>query len=332
MQDSPAKEKKMKYLCIQQLTSLFAGVIMLAGGTGVSRAADSSASTVPVTMTVTASVAADKRMPEIRRDDIVVRQGKSRLKVTEWVPARGSRAGLELFILIDDAADARFSLQYDDLRTFIKSQPASTLVGVGYMRNATVQIGQELTSNHELAAQALRMPLGYPGAYGSPYLSVVDLMKKWPVDQNRREVLMITSGVGRVGGRHLMNWRAGYRLDPDVDTASAVAQRTGTNIFGIYTPGSQLYRLSQWSLMNGQMNMSQLADRTGGATFYLGLHSPVSIQPYLAALQKTFDNQYLLSFSAKTGKKAGLQTINLSTEVAGVDLAAHDSVWVAGAE
>src|ERR1700733_8900904 len=109
-------------------------------------------------MTVTANIAANKRPPAISQDDVVVKQGKSRLEVTEWVPARGDRAGLELFILIDDAADSRIRLQYDDLRAFISAQPARTLVGVGYMRNSTVQIAQDLSANHELAAGALRLP------------------------------------------------------------------------------------------------------------------------------------------------------------------------------
>jgi hypothetical protein len=238
------------------------------------------------------------------------------------------RAGLELFILIDDVADARISLQYDDLRAFINAQPASTVVGVGYMRNGTVQIAQDLTADHGLAAQALRMPLGSVGAYRSPYLSVADLMRRWPVDQNRREVVMITDGIGRI--RHHFGWHRGYSTDPDADTAAAVAQRTGTNIFAIYAPASSLYRHNYWQGISGQTNLTRLADQTGGASFYLGLHSPVSIQPYLSQLQKILDNQYLLSFSLKSGKKPGLQTVNLSTDLAGVDLAAHDAVWVAG--
>jgi hypothetical protein len=39
----------------------------------------------------------------------------------------------------------------------------------------------------------------------------------------------------------------------------------------------------------------------------------------------------LLSFSAKPGKKAGLQYVSLNTEVAGVDFAAPDAVWVVAA-
>ena len=50
-------------------------------------------------------VADGKRMPEIKQEDVFVKKGKERLPVTEWVPAQGARAGLELFILIDDASD-----------------------------------------------------------------------------------------------------------------------------------------------------------------------------------------------------------------------------------
>jgi hypothetical protein len=51
-----------------------------------------------VTTTVRASVDDGKRMPSIGSSDVIVRQGKDRLRVTEWVPAQGSQAGLELFV------------------------------------------------------------------------------------------------------------------------------------------------------------------------------------------------------------------------------------------
>jgi hypothetical protein len=167
------KGEEMNLPMMKQLFSALAAAMMFASGASAGAADVATNATVPITMTVTANVADNRRMPEISQNDVIVRQGKSRLEVTEWVPARGERAGLELFILIDDAADSRIGLQYDDLRAFINAQPASTLVGVGYMRNATVQIAQDLTTNHDLAAQALRLPFGYPGVYGSPYLSAV---------------------------------------------------------------------------------------------------------------------------------------------------------------
>ena len=317
----------MKSKMTNKLLALAGGVIMLLSGSSPTMAASAPNTSGTVSMTVTASVDSKKRMPEITRDDIVVRQGKSRLEVADWVPARGDRAGLELFILIDENADARIASQYDELRSFINAQPASTLVGVGYMRNASVQIAQDLTTDHRLAAQSLRLPIGHSLPYSDSYLAVTDLMKRWPVDGNRREVIMFTDGNGRDGFHR--GWHRSYHTEPDADTAISVAQRTGTNIFTIYAPGSARAWRGTWSGLNGQFNMTRLSDSTGGASFYLGLHAPVSIQPYLTQVQTMLDNQYILSFYAKPGKKAGLQSINLSTEVAGVNLAAHDAVWVA---
>ena len=168
----------MKYLKKQMIYSLLvvAGAVL---GVSPSNAADVP-SRANVKMTVTASVADGKLMPDINPEDVVVQRGKQRLRVTGMVPAQGVHAGLDLFIVIDDASTSSLGAQLDDLRKFINAQPSTTAVGVGYMRNATVQVAQDLTTNHAKAANALRLPLGYPGAYGSPYLSAVDLMKRWP--------------------------------------------------------------------------------------------------------------------------------------------------------
>ncbi len=166
---------------------------------------------VPVTMTVTASVDSGKRMPEIRKEDVVVKKGKDQLQVIDWVAAREDRAGLELFILIDDASDSSLGSKIEELRTFINAQSATTAIGVGYARNASVQIVRNFTADHGLAAKSVRLPFGHVGAYGSPYLSVVDLMKRWPETANRREVLMVADGIARPRrGRSAL-------LNPDVD-------------------------------------------------------------------------------------------------------------------
>ena len=283
---------------------------------------------VPVRIAVTPNVASDKRMPQINPEDVVVKQGKQRLQVTEWIPAQGDRAGLDLFILIDDATSPRLGANLDELRTFINAQPPTTSVGVGYMRNASVQIVQNLTNDHAAAAKALRLPFGSAGAYGSPYLSVVDLMKRWPVNQNRREVVMVTDGIDRARGGP--RWR-GLSNNPDVDSAAAVAMRTGTIIHTIYAPGSGRLHRNYWEATNGQTGIAKLSDITGGESFFLGLQSPVSFKPYLDDLQRVLDNRYWLSFFAKPGTKAGLQYVTLSTEVAGVEFSAPDAVWVPGA-
>jgi hypothetical protein len=286
-------------------------------------------STVPVRIAVTANVASDKRTPQINPEDVVVKQGEQRLPVTEWIPAQGNRAGLDLFILIDDAGSPRLGSNLDDLRTFINAQPSTTSVGVGYMRNATVQFVQNFTTDHAAAAKALRLPLGSAGAYGSPYLSVIDLLKHWPETQNRREVIMVTDGIDRARGGP--RWR-GLNNNPDVDSAGQVAMRTGTVIHTIYTPGLGRLHRNYWEATNGQMAIAKLSDITGGESFLLGLQSPVSFKPYLDDLQKVLDNRYWLSFSAKPGSKPGLQYVTLSTDVAGVEFSAPDAVWVPAAK
>ncbi len=90
------------------------------------------APTTTTQMTVTVrTLGENKRMPEISHEDVIVKQGKDRLKVTNWTPARGDRAGLDLFILIDDASDTSLGSQLGDLSSFINAQASTTAVGVG---------------------------------------------------------------------------------------------------------------------------------------------------------------------------------------------------------
>lgn len=283
---------------------------------------------VPVRMTVTANVADGKRMPSINPEDITVKQGKDRLRIAEFVPAQGEHAGMDLFILIDDASDTRLGTQLNDLREFVKNQPPTTLVGIGYMRNTSVTVAQDFTRDHDAAAKAIRLPLGTPGAFGSPYLSAIDVMKRWPQNENRRQLIIITDGIDRA--RRDLRWHS-LGINADVDSASLVAQRTGTVVHAIYTPGVGRLHRNYWEATNGQIGIAKLADETGGESFYMGLQSAVSFKPYLDSLQKTFNNQYLLSFTALPGKKAGPQYIKVSTELAGVELATADSVWVPAA-
>ena len=216
--------------------------------------------------------------------------------------------------------------QFSSIAKFIEEQPASTAIGVGYMRNGTVQIAQNLTRSHDQAAQAIRLPLALSGAYGNPYLSAIELMKGWPENSNRREIVMITDGIDRFRGwpRH----RGLTYISPDVDAASAVAQRTGTIVHTIFTRGVGRRASNFWEITNGQNSMAKLSDETGGETFFLGTQNSVSFRPYLDSLQQDLDNRYLLEFNAMPGNKSGLQYVKLGTEVAGVELDSADCVWV----
>jgi hypothetical protein len=288
-------------------------------------AGSTTASAVPVRMTVTLSVLGDRRMPDVGLQDVMVKQGKERMRVTSWQRAGGEGAGLDLFILIDDASDSSLGSQLNSIRDFINTQPPTTSVGIGYMRNATVDIVQNFTTDRAQAAKALRLPTGSVGAFGSPYLSAVNLMNRWPKHANRRVLMLVTDGIDRA--RRTSRTRM-PSTNPDVNSAATVAQRTGTIIYGFYTPGVGHPHRNFWEASNGQNDMARLSELSGGESYFLGLQAPVSFKPYFEALQKNLDNQFLLEFDARSGKRAGLQPISLSTEVAGVELISADSVWV----
>lgn len=64
-----------------------------------------------------------------------------------------------------------------DIREFISAQPATTLIAIGYMANAGVNIAQNFASDHALAVKALRLPRGNLSTMDSPYLSLINLVK-----------------------------------------------------------------------------------------------------------------------------------------------------------
>jgi hypothetical protein len=274
-------------------------------------------------MVVTVEPHHGSEVPPVNREDVMVYEGKDRDAVTEWIPAQGDRAGLELFIMLDDGADSSLGQQLQDLRKFIDAQPASTKIGIAYMQNGTARIEQNLTSDHAQAAKALRLPMGIRGANGSPYFSLTDLIKRWPESPERREVLMASDGVDLFYG-------SGDLLDPYVDEAIQNAQRAGILVSAIYTPGVGHFGHSYWQTYWGQLYLAQLADKTGGEAYYIGFNGPpVSFAPYLEDLDHRLSHQYFLTFLAKPPKKAGWQPVKLRTEVPKVDLVSADRIYVA---
>ena len=287
--------------------------------------------------------------PVLRADNVQVRQGKNALKVEQLIPARDDSAALQLFVLIDDTCDSSIGNNLNDLRDFINAQPNSTVVGVAYMSNATIQIVQNFTGDHALAAKAIRLPRGATSAMDSPYLSLISLVKGWPEQKVRRQVLMISDGIDRLRGDTTgstgpmavppMSGRAPAlaprttmpTISSDADTASNASQRSGVIVHSIYSPGVGRLSRNAWEAQLGQGGVAKIADETGGEYFALGTQAPVSFKPYLDRLQRIFNNQYFLVFRAVPRKNAGLQRVSVSTEVPNADLASANNVWVPAA-
>jgi len=304
-------------------------------------------STVQVHMVITDQAFNDSsEVPVLRQNNVQVKVGKDVVRVEHLIPAQGDSAALQLFVLIDDTCETTaLGNNLNDLRDFINAQPASTLVGVGYMSNATIQVAQNFTADHALAAKALRLPRGTSSAMDSPYLSLVSLVKGWPQQKLRREVLMISDGIDRLRGDTTgdmgpsafpsrgLGGRATTvpTISSDADTASTLSQRYGVIVHSIYATGVGRLGRNSWEAQLGQGGIAKITDETGGEYFALGTENAVSFKPYLDRLQKIFDNQYFLVFQVTPRKKEGLQRVRISTEAANTDIAAANNVWVPSA-
>lgn len=284
----------------------------------------------------------DAELPPLQKEDVKVKQGKKFLPVTQLIPAHGDNAALQLMILIDDTLDTSVGNNLTDLKNFINNQPSSTVVGVGYMSNAGVNIVQSFTADHEAAVKTVRLPRGAQSTMDSPYLSLINLVKGWQQQKVRREVVMVSDGIDRLRGEQPQTSRLGPNFGPvyhsmptisvDATSASEISQRYNVIVFPIYAVGIGRAGRSSWDQQLGLSGVTKIADETGGECFSLGTSQLVSFQPHLERLEKMLSNQYYVVFNAGPKNKAGLQRVNVRTELSNSELLAPDNVWVPGAK
>ena len=292
----------------------------------------------------------DNELPRLMKDDVKVKQGKTMYTVTQLIPARDQAAGLQLMILIDETLNIQaVGNNLTDLKEFVKAQPPTAAIAIGYMANAGVNVVQPFTTDHEAAVNAIRLPRGSLSTMDSPYLSLISLVKGWPKQNIRREVLMITDGIDRLHGEtptaSQLGPRFGVRgtagptvyhsmptISVDADSASEISQRYNVIVSSIYSPGVGRAARSSWDLDLGLGGLSKIADETGGECYSLGTSNAVSFKPYLDRLQKNLNNQYYLVFLGEPKKKGTLQRIKIWTEQSNSEIAAPDNVWIPGAQ
>ncbi|HKV61903.1 MAG TPA: hypothetical protein VJO16_08325 [Candidatus Acidoferrum sp.] len=274
-----------------------------------------------VNLTVTAVGKKDTSPPLVTKDDVLFYLNKDRTQVADW--KHGEK--LYLAVLIDDSLDSNIASQWGDLKAFLAGQPTSTYVLVAYVRNGAAMVAQDFTNDHELAAKALRLPLGNPGAFGSPYLALLDLMKRWPASADRHSILLISSGIDY--------FRGGFDLrSPDLDSTISRAQKQNINVWTIYAPDGGHRGRGFFIANRGQMNLSQLSDETGAESFYLGTGAPVTIKPYLDELSAHLSNQYLLTFKTSGGPKGRFERAKATTELGYVEFMNAPQVFLPAAK
>lgn len=295
---------------------LFLGALLLITS-AVTNAQTTPSGSGSVTFTVTA-VGKKESAPPIAKDDVQLFQGKERKQIGDWKKDEN----LFLFILIDDSIDTTAAGQWEYLKEFIMGQPTTTHIAVGYIRNNSTVVAQDFTTSHELAAKALRIPIGVGGLGSSPYLGTIDMLKRWPNTGPRRSILLITSGIDYFRGA------AFGPFYPDLDPLIQRAERQNTNIWSIYYPSAGHRGRAFYLVNTAQNNLDKLSEETGAESYFLAFGTPVSIKPYLDETATHLSNQYLLTFAGAGGKKGKFQSVKVKTELPDVEFFAPAAVFL----
>src|SRR6266571_4426516 len=303
------KKKKLSRI------ALMLGTLALVVGVSATNAFAAGPGTV--TMTVTAVGKKDVNPPAVTKEDVQFFLNKERTQVANW--RRGEK--LYLAVLIDDSLDVTVANQWNELKEFFNAQPATTYISVAYARNGAAMLAQDFTNDHELAAKALRLPLGGGGAFSSPYLALLDLMKRWPSSADRRSILLISSGIDY--------FRGGFDLkSPDLDSTISRAQKQNINVWTIYAPDAGHRGRGFFVASRAQSYLSELSDETGAESYYLGTGAPVTLKPYFDELSTHLSNQYLLTFKASGGPKGRFERVRVATELPYVEFLAASQAFL----
>lgn len=306
----------MKHRNVVKGVGLVLGAVLLLATAMVSKAQTSPAASGSTTFTVTA-VGKKETAPPIAKDDVQLFQGKERKQIGNW--QKGDQ--LYMAILIDDSLDTVAGGQWDYLKEFINAQPPTTYMAVGYLRDNVTQVAQDFTQDHGLVTKAIRLPIGMGALGSSPYLSIMDMLKRWPNTGPRRSILLVSSGIDYFRGSFFGAWY------PDLDSVIQRAQKQNTNIWSIYFPSSGHRGHSFWLVNYAQNNMDKMAEETGAESFFL-IGAPVSIKPYLDEIATHLNNQYLLTFAGNGGKKGKFDRVRVKTELPDVEFLTPNQVFL----
>jgi hypothetical protein len=269
-----------------------------------------------------------KSTPPANASDLTVSVDNRKQPLSAWSPVLP--AGAEVALLIDDGLRASMGRELGNLRAFINGLPSGIEVLAGYMENGRVVVGQPFTADHALAASALRIPEGVPGASASPYFCLSDFVKHWPsaetVDPNAaptiergrasatqrkaRFVLMISNGVDPYNGSTSL----ANQDSPYVATAVADAQRAGVAVYTIYYTDAGIRGPD--ASVSGQSYLAQLSQATGGANYFEGTGNPVSMAPFLTAFQHALAATYIAGFEAPPGKDPARDMVRIKLTTA----------------
>jgi hypothetical protein len=248
----------------------------------------------------------------LKQDGLTIMDGT----ITDVIPLKGR--DLELFILIDDAANYDFSSKLQELRHFVNEQPNPVAIGVAYIHDGALQVIENPTTDHRRVAAALRPPSGSKAA--NPYCAVSDLIQRWERKSLGREIVLVSTGIDETASEGAVCVNA--------ETAIQDAERAGVIVYALYNPVAN-YPSQKWSKVDaGVVDLAHVAYETGGEAYFIG-HSPTAtLEPFLADISEHLGNQYLVKFHLTSTTGSGLQMVHVIAGSPDQELMTPDKVML----
>src|SRR3989442_9631911 len=200
------------------------------------------------------------------------------------------RTPLNIAILIQDDLISSVGNELGVTRDFIRALPAGSRVMVGYITAGTLQVRQPFTTDLDLAAKSLRLPIASDSASAyNPYVEVIEAMKKFDSSwKGPNAVLLISDGLDISHGFDATS--AGRTLD--IDRTIKEANKRDVAIFSFYAPSVGLTGHSYLAASYGQSSLNRVSHETGGRAFFQGTTGFVTFESYFNRVRAELNRQY----------------------------------------
>jgi len=257
--------------------------------------------------------------PNVAQQDVSAKVNGKDAAIAGWAPFKGPNDGMELIVLIDSSA-RNLGRQFEEMKQFVQNLNPDTKVAVGYMQNGYAAMAGPFSTDHKQVSTEFHLPAG-PNA--NPYFTLSDLSHKWPSQDRkvRREIVMLSDGVDPNNPRFDPE-------DPYVESAIRDCVQAGIVLYTIYWRSGLDGAADSTTAEGGQSLLIELTQATGGNSYFAGENNPVTFQPFFDDLQRRFENQYSLEFTAPLGRKPLVETLKLKVEGLGLQVTAPQQVFV----
>lgn len=264
------------------------------------------------TITVTVEHKNKIKMPSLDAEDFFVYEDGNRKEVLSVVPATSESAPLNLAIVIQEGLP-QVNSEIKALQSFIKELPKGSQVMVAYLNGGFVNVRQSFTTDVEKAADKMRVVAPISSGQTSPFVPLIDVMKKFNgLKHGRNEILFISSGIDPLNG--VLDTPASNIY---LQRAIKLAQQENITIFSLFAPSTIARR--SFAVSNGQNNLNYLSEQTGGTAFFSGISGFVTFDAPLNNLNRLLNNQYVVSYkSENTGKKAS--EVKVKTDFSNIEV------------